>query len=1143
MPAPKDPTPLMRSRRFAPLFWTQFFAAFSDNFLKNTLVFVILATMAADAAASAVTLAGAVFMLPFLLFSAPGGEIADRYDKAAVSRWLKGAEIGVAFLAAVGIGIGSIPVMMAALFLFGTGSALFGPIKYGVLPDYLDRSELPKANAWIEGGTFIAILTGTILAGISFAGGGDNPYIFGALLGGFSALAFLASCFMPRTGSAAPGLRVSRNIAASSWRILQDVVSERRLLITSLMVSWFWLCGAIVMSIVPPFVKSAGGDEVAIAICFAVFAVSIGVGSAIAAWLSAGRIVLLQAVVGTIGFGLACLNLSRLIASLPAPESPAGGLAFFLQPFALNLVVTLALAAISGAFLIVPAFAAFQAWARPEARARAVAANNIMNALFTTAGGLIVAGVQGVGASLAMVTFGLGLASVAAGVLMFRFLPTRPLRDFISILFRAFFRLEVSGIENLEKAGPTPILALNHVSYLDAVLALAITENGSLRRPVFAIHAGVAKKWWVKPFLPLVDAVPLDPTKPMGTRTLIRLVEAGNPLVIFPEGRITVTGSLMKVYDGAAMVADRTGAMVVPIKIDGLEQTFVSHLSSMQTRRRLFPKVRVMINPPERLEVEPGITGRKRRMAAGAQLYTIMSNLVFSTSGKTGTVFEEVVRAADDFGMGRVAVEDPLSGTLTYGELLTATRALGHELRHALADEEAVGVLLPNANGVAVTWLALLSAGKVPAMLNFSAGLLNIRSACKAAEIRSVVTSRAFVERARLGDVVEALTLDGVRIVWLEDIRAAIGLRGKVLARLNRRRPLVARRSGDRAVILFTSGSEGTPKGVVLTHANMLANAAQAAARVDFHKGDKVFNVLPVFHSFGLTAGTVLPLVSGVPVYFYPSPLHYRIIPEAIYSSNATIIFGTDTFLAGYARTAHPYDFRSVRYCFAGAEPVKASTRNTYMDKFGLRILEGYGVTEASPVIALNTPMYSKPGTVGKLMPGIDARLDPVEGVEDGGRLFIRGPNIMAGYLRAEKPGVLEPPAEGWHDTGDIVNIDDDGFVTILGRAKRFAKIGGEMISLAAVEALASERWPGLPLAVTAVSDPRKGEKLVLVIDGEGASRSELLAFARGKGVSELAVPAEVIVGKIPLLGSGKPDYVALKTMVEERRAAEPAQA
>ncbi len=282
-------------------------------------------------------------------------------------------------------------------------------------------------------------------------------------------------------------------------------------------------------------------------------------------------------------------------------------------------------------------------------------------------------------------------------------------------------------------------------------------------------------------------------------------------------------------------------------------------------------------------------------------------------------------------------------------------------------------------------------------------------------------------------------------------------------------------------MILFTSGSEGTPKGVVLSHRNILANCAQAAARIDFGRRDKLFNVLPVFHSFGLTAGTILPLVSGVPIYLYPSPLHYRTVPELIYGVNATIVFGTDTFLAGYARSAHPYDFRSLRYIVAGAEPVRESTRRTYMEKFGLRILEGYGVTETAPVLALNTPMFNQFGTVGRLMPGMEPRLEPVPGVDEGGRLFVRGPNVMLGYLKADNPGVIEPPPEGWHDTGDIVTIDAQGFVTIKGRAKRFAKIGGEMISLAAVEMLAAQLWPDAMSAVATAPDPRKGERLVLV--------------------------------------------------------------
>jgi acyl-[acyl-carrier-protein]-phospholipid O-acyltransferase/long-chain-fatty-acid--[acyl-carrier-protein] ligase len=423
-------------------------------------------------------------------------------------------------------------------------------------------------------------------------------------------------------------------------------------------------------------------------------------------------------------------------------------------------------------------------------------------------------------------------------------------------------------------------------------------------------------------------------------------------------------------------------------------------------------------------------------------------------------------------------------------------------------------------------------------MINFSAGVANIEAACMAAKIRTIVSSRGFVERARLEKLVDALA-ETLRIVYLEDLRETVSLADKLRALVRYRRAIVPRTADDPAAILFTSGSEGTPKGVVLSHRNMLTNAAQAAARIDFGRTDKVFNALPVFHAFGLTVGLVLPVVSGVPVFLYPSPLHYRIVPELVYGANATIMFGTDTFLSGYARAAHPYDFRSVRYVLAGAEPVKEATRRTWAEKFGLRILEGYGVTETAPALALNTPMFNRFGTVGRLLPGIEARLEPVPGVEEGGRLYVRGPNVMLGYLKADNPGVLQPPEEGWHDTGDIVAIDRDGFVTIKGRAKRFAKIGGEMISLAAIETLASELWPDALSAVVTQPDPRRGERLVLVTEQKGATRAALQAHARAKGASDLMVPAEImIVDKLPLLGSGKPDLTAVESLVATREIA-----
>jgi acyl-[acyl-carrier-protein]-phospholipid O-acyltransferase/long-chain-fatty-acid--[acyl-carrier-protein] ligase len=1124
----------MTSRRFAPLFWCQFFSAFNDNFLKNALVFLILYKVAGSNAEALVTLAGAVFIAPFFLLSGIGGEMADRYDMAVVARRLKLAEIGAAGLAVLGFWLHSLPVLFAALAAFGVIAALFGPIKYGILPVHLRREELPAGNALVEAATFLAILIGTIAGGYAARDGGD-PASFGGLVIGFAVLCWAASLLIPRTGEAAPTLRVDPNVLRSTGALLKDLWEDGRLWRGGVIVSWFWLVGAVTLSILPPLVKNRlDGTEEVVTALLAVFSVGIAVGSGFASWLASGRIVLLPTAIGALLMGAFGIDLALAVQGAAPAMPPVGARAFLARPDGLRIAVDFAGLAISGGLFIVPAFAAVQAWAGADRRARVIAAVNVLSAAFMVAGGLATAGLQKAGVALPMLIAALAVANIAAGLIVLRTLPTSPFRDFLSILFRAFYRLEVKGLENIAKAGPNAIVALNHVSFLDAALALSLIEQ----EPVFAIDHGIAQRWWVRPFLKITRAMPLDPAKPMATRTLINAVKSGDTLIIFPEGRLTVTGSLMKVYDGAGLIADKADAMVVPVKIDGLERTFFSRLSREQVRRTWWPKVTVTILEPVRLAVDPALKGKNRRQAAGAALYQIMSDLVFRTTAMDRTVFEAVVEAASLHGLRRIAVEDPITGSLTYKRLLVGARVLGRKFMPMAEEGKALGVMLPNANGAAATILAAMSAGRVPAMINFTAGAANILAACKAAGITTVVTSRGFVERGKLGPLVAAIERE-VRIVHLEDVRAEIGLLDKLRGLLSFRKPLVARKPGDWAAVLFTSGSEGVPKGVVLSHRNMLANAAQAAARIDFGRTDKVFNVLPVFHSFGLTVGLVLPLVSGVRIYLYPSPLHYRLIPELVYGSNATILFGTDTFLAGYARSAHPYDFRSLRYVLAGAEPVREATRRTYMEKFGLRILEGYGVTETAPVLAINTPMFNRFGTVGRIMPGMEARLEPVPGVDEGGRLHVRGPNVMLGYLKVENPGVLEPPAEGWHDTGDIVTIDAQGFIAIKGRAKRFAKIGGEMISLAAVEALASELWPDAPSAVASVPDARKGERLVLVTERRDASRAAFQTFAKGKGASELMIPAEiVVVDKVPVLGSGKLDYVGVARLVRERAAA-----
>ncbi|MBI5013536.1 MAG: AMP-binding protein, partial [Methylocystis sp.] len=845
--------------------------------------------------------------------------------------------------------------------------------------------------------------------------------------------------------------------------------------------SLFWLFGSIAMSLAPSLItQTLHGAEIVVSVHLALFAVGIAAGSGLAAFLLKGKIVLLPCAVGAalVAFGSGDLGLALLLSPAPDAATALAPQAYFAQPLAWRAAIDLSLLAIAGGLMIVPSFAAIQAQSAPQQRARTIAAVNVQNAAFMALGGVGVAGLQSMGVSFAALLIGLAVVALVASIWIVKAVVASPLQDLLSIYFRAFYRLEAKGLENFEKAGPNPIVALNHVSFLDAAAIFAVMP----KQPVFAVDRAISKTWWAKPFLKFMRVIPLDPANPLGARALINAVKDGNPLVIFPEGRLTVTGSLMKVYDGAGLIAEKSGAMVVPVHIDGAEATMFSRLTREQARRRWFPKFTLTVLEPIRLTVDDALKGKARRMAAGAALYQLAGQIA---------------------RIGRMG--------------------------------DAIGLMLPNANGAGIAFLAVISAGRAPAMINFTAGAANILAGCEAAQAKTILTSRGFIEKAKLEKLVAALE-EKIALVYLEDMRARISFADKLDAFRRFRKPVVARKADEMAAILFTSGSEGAPKGVGLSHRNMRANAAQAAARIDFGRTDKVFNVLPMFHSFGLTVGFTLPLISGVPIYLYPSPLHYRIVPELVYGSNATILFGTDTFLAGYARPAHAYDFRSIRYVVAGAEPVKQSTRDLWMEKFGVRILEGYGVTEASPVLALNTPMFNRFGSVGRLMPGVEHRLEPVPGVEDGGRLLVRGPNVMMGYLKIDKPGVVQPPENGWHDTGDIVTIDAQGYVTIKGRAKRFAKVGGELVSLAAIEQLAAELWPDALSAAATEIDPRKGERIVLITQRKDATRADFQAYAKAKGASDLMIPAEImIVEQVPLLGSGKLDFAAVTKMVRER--------
>jgi acyl-[acyl-carrier-protein]-phospholipid O-acyltransferase/long-chain-fatty-acid--[acyl-carrier-protein] ligase len=700
------------------------------------------------------------------------------------------------------------------------------------------------------------------------------------------------------------------------------------------------------------------------------------------------------------------------------------------------------------------------------------------------------------------------------------------------------FRVKLIGIDNYGLAGNRVLIVANHTSYLDPLLLWAFLPDDV----TFAINTSIAQQWWVKPALRVVKVFPMDPLQPLSVKALTHYLREDRKAVIFPEGRITVTGALMKVYDGAALVAERSEAAILPIRIDGAQYTPVSRLHGV-VRLRWFPPITLNILPPRDLTHPAGMDQHTRRHRMGLMLTDIMSDMMFETGNHRQTLFAALLDARQIHGGGHTLLEDVKRKPISYNGLIAQTLALGQKMTGYTSKGENVGVLLPNANATVALFLGLQIHGRVPAMLNFGAGFRNIASACKTAEIKTFITSRRFAVNAKLESTVEALA-EHHKVLFLEDIAASISGIDKIRALLGSRTTGLWYRNGSRAddpaTILFTSGSEGEPKGVVLSHGNLLANREQLAARLDLNAQDTILNALPMFHAFGLTAGTLLPLLYGMRTFLYPSPLHYRIIPEIAYDLNATILFGTNTFLAGYAKHAHPYDFYSVRYVFAGAEKLQDDTRRMWVEKFGLRVLEGYGTTETSPILAANTPMFYREGTVGRFMPGIDWQLEEVPGVAEGGRLHVAGPNVMLGYLRPKNPGHLEPPASrfgsGWYDTGDIVQVDPEGYVTIRGRVKRFAKIGGEMISLALVEEIAAKLWPGHLHAAVILPDERKGERIVLATQLQEASRSEFSRTVQDLGHSELVTPKDILhMNQLPLLGSGKIDYPALTQWVQDQ--------
>ncbi len=701
------------------------------------------------------------------------------------------------------------------------------------------------------------------------------------------------------------------------------------------------------------------------------------------------------------------------------------------------------------------------------------------------------------------------------------------LRLFFRLYFSLVHRVRVEGLERVPRDADRLIVIANHASLLDGLLVWTY-----LRLPLkIVVDRTVAAKLLFRPFARNSHTILIDLMNPYALKEVTHLVAGGTPLLIFPEGRMTLTGGLMKLYDGTGFVALRTGASVLPLHLG----TYRTLYAKKHPGRRFFGRVVIFVGrarPPLSLDHLPR---SKRKQAATRAIYRMLCEVRVEAHAAPSTLGREFIRKCREH-RARPLFDDATGNRMTYGKALAASFVLGRLL--AGGPGGTVAIMLPNLTVAALVFMGMQIFRKTVVFLNYSAGRAAIGHALGLADPDLVVTSRAFLERMRIpGDVFGTR-----RVVFVEDLKTCVRAGDKAWGLMRSFFPgtyAAMAPGGEQATacILFTSGSEGQPKGVCLSHENLITNVHQALSRIDVSGEDHFFNALPLFHAFGLTVGTIIPVFLGSRAFFHVSPLHYRLVPELAYEKGCTVLCGTATFLKGYGRRANPYDFYAMRHVFSGAERLPDAVFDDYAKKFGVRVLAGYGVTECSPMVSINSRLDHAYGTVGMMLPGMEYKLGAVPGIDAAGtgKLFVRGRNVMKGYLkndRANHKYLVEDG--GWYDTGDVVEITEEGFLKIVGRLGRFAKVSGEMVSLAAVEdaladTFADRRWS---VAVIARPDESRGERLAVVTNNPGVTARAVREVLSGKGFSELAIPREVrFMKEMPKLGTGKVDYVTLRAI------------
>ena len=1117
------------SRGFWFLIATQVQGAFNENGLKNLVVFIILATVAHQASRDRLVLiVGTLFSLPFILFSMTGGFLADRYSKRTVTIWTKLIELAVMLLAIVGLGRQDLNLEMAAVFLASTQAALFGPSKYGLLPELLPDSKLSWGNGVIELGTFLAVIAGGVSGAFLADVFNGRQAWSGAIFLTLSVFGLLLSLGITKVPAADLQKRFRANPLGDLWKQLQLIHKDRVLWLAVLGSTYFWFLGALLTANIVFY----GSDvlhttSTRTGILQAAVAIGIGLGSLAAGYLSSGKVEYGLIPLGSIGMTVFGIVLSAHNLSVNQVLVLLSGLGF------------------AAGFFAVPVNVLIQHRPDEKEKGSVIAAANLLS--FVGIGGA--AGVYYVLQHLAhlgpsAIFLSVSLVTVAATAYVLFLLPDALLRLLLWIATHTLYRIHLEGHENIPSKGGV-LLVPNHVSMVDAVLLIA-----SIDRPIrFLMFKGSYDHPFVKPFAKIMGVIPISsqlrPREMIHSlRTATQALKNGEVVCIFPEGQMTRIGQMLPFRRGMERIVKGIDVPVIPVNLGGVWGSIFSFDRGKflwKFPRRIPYPVTVTFGKPM-----PSSTGaqevRQQVQELGADAYKFRKRYMHP-------LHRSFVQTARRHPF-RFAMADGRTPKVSFGSALARTVFLARRLRPIWRNQQMIGILLPPSVPGALVNMAVLLMGKVPVNLNYTASNEVLASCAKQCQLQTVVTSKAFLERVHVAPPAKA--------IMLEDLAESPGLLEGIAATLFSwllpacilEKAVGADRKvtlDDTATIMFSSGSTGDPKGVVLSHYNIASNVEQLNQVFMLGRRDKVLGILPFFHSFGFTGTLCLPTSIGMGVVYHPSPLDARAIGALVSQYELTFLLATPTFLQTYMRRCSPEDFGSLQYVMAGAEKLPERVSLAFEDYFGIRPLEGYGCTECAPAVTVNTHDFraaqfrqvgAKRATIGHPLPGISVRIvDPVTLAPlppgENGLLLVRGPNVMQGYLgRPEKTS--EVLRDGWYNTGDIAAMDEDGFIRITDRLSRFSKIAGEMVPHIKVEdrlheiAGAAEQL----FAVTAVPDDKKGERLIVVHTLEPDKLQDCIAQLAKWDLPPLWKPrAEqfIRVDSLPYLGTGKLDLRRLK--------------